>query len=60
MAWIVVVVGCFTTYCAEIYWKEDFTTYVQCNETLPMIYAELTAHRVKIEEIECISYDEST
>ena len=59
MAWIVVIVGCITTYCAEIYWQENFVSYTECNDTLPMIDAELVNHRVVVKDIECVIHDKS-
>jgi len=58
MNWTVLVFACFTNYCVEMYWLEYFETETECNDTLPMINAQITDHNIHVIDLGCINYDQ--
>ena len=58
MNWTVLVFACFTNYCVEMYWLEYFETETECNDTLPMINAQITDPNIHVIDLGCIDYDQ--
>jgi len=51
----VLVFACFSSdICMKIHWKEAFINKAHCNDTLPLIYAQLVDNNLKIINILCI------